>query len=335
MYRHCIYCSADLGANESIEAFPVGRSLAFDAAKGRLWAVCPKCTRWNLAPIEERWEAMEAAEKLFADSRLRAQSENVGLAKLRDGTRLIRVGEALVGELAAWRYGRELLRRRWKHAALTAAGFVGVTAAGLLAGVTMIWIPISAWKRELRQRVLYRVPVEGTEVALRLWHADGAVLRPAEGGEGIEVVIPEWRRVDPRTDWRGRRVYSNDMLVLGDARARAFLARAMVDVNEKGASRKLLDDAVQLLARWGSAEEFIRGVATKGRTLGQRHDLPGAQFAPRSALVLEMALHEEQERRALEGELALLESAWREAEEIASIADRLATAALPPSTDNV
>ncbi len=40
-------------------------------------------------------------------------------------------------------------------------------------------------------------------------------------------------------------------------------------------------------------------------------------------LALEMAAHEESERRALEGELALLEEAWREAEEIASIADRL------------
>lgn len=40
-------------------------------------------------------------------------------------------------------------------------------------------------------------------------------------------------------------------------------------------------------------------------------------------LALEMALHEEQERRALEGELWLLEKAWEEAEEIADISDRL------------
>ena len=40
-------------------------------------------------------------------------------------------------------------------------------------------------------------------------------------------------------------------------------------------------------------------------------------------LALEMALHEEQERRALEGELWLLERAWREAEEIAAISDNL------------
>lgn len=41
-------------------------------------------------------------------------------------------------------------------------------------------------------------------------------------------------------------------------------------------------------------------------------------------LGLEMALHEEDERCAMEGELAALEGRWREAEEIAQIADSLA-----------
>jgi hypothetical protein len=40
-------------------------------------------------------------------------------------------------------------------------------------------------------------------------------------------------------------------------------------------------------------------------------------------LALEMSLHEESERRALDGELALLEAAWRDAERIALIADSL------------
>lgn len=43
-----------------------------------------------------------------------------------------------------------------------------------------------------------------------------------------------------------------------------------------------------------------------------------------------MALHEEQERRALEGELKALEAAWRRAEEIAAIADDLL---LPEGTE--
>jgi hypothetical protein len=36
-----------------------------------------------------------------------------------------------------------------------------------------------------------------------------------------------------------------------------------------------------------------------------------------------MALHEEEERRALEGELAGLEAMWRSAEEVAAISDDL------------
>ena len=40
-------------------------------------------------------------------------------------------------------------------------------------------------------------------------------------------------------------------------------------------------------------------------------------------LALEMAAHEETERRALDGELAALEAAWREAEDVAAIADSL------------
>ena len=43
-----------------------------------------------------------------------------------------------------------------------------------------------------------------------------------------------------------------------------------------------------------------------------------------------MALHEEAERRAIAGELEILEAAWREAEEIAGIADNLT---LPESVE--
>jgi hypothetical protein len=42
---------------------------------------------------------------------------------------------------------------------------------------------------------------------------------------------------------------------------------------------------------------------------------------PVERLALEMAVHEEAERRALEGELERLADEWREAEEVAAIAD--------------
>lgn len=335
MYRTCIFCSASLGTNDALEAFPVSRSIAFDGWKGRLWAICPKCARWNLAPIEERWEAVEAAEKLFVDARLRVQSENVGLAKMRDGTRLIRVGQAVPGELAAWRYGDQLVRRRRSYllyagAAVAAGaaimgGMVALTASG--GAYSLINIGLQAYRQRKQRKVIYRLPAErsptGSEVVLRRWHAAGSVLRPGQV-DGIALVVPDAARKDPKTDGWGKTKYIAEPLVLGDADARTFLSRAMVQLNEKGASRKRLEGAVQLLGSAGTAEDFLRRTAGEGRTLAARKDMPGRALVPEGALALEMALHEESERRALEGELALLQSAWREAEEIAEIADRLA-----------
>ena len=85
MYSTCIFCKRPLGTNEAIETFPVGRRLAFDPEKGRLWVVCRKCERWNLTPLEERWEAFEECERLFRDTRLRVSTDNVGLARLKEG----------------------------------------------------------------------------------------------------------------------------------------------------------------------------------------------------------------------------------------------------------
>src|SRR5262245_21477235 len=71
MYSTCLFCNSELGRNEALEVFPVGRRLAFDARKGRLWVVCRKCERWNLTPLEERWEAIEQAERQFSTTRQR------------------------------------------------------------------------------------------------------------------------------------------------------------------------------------------------------------------------------------------------------------------------
>jgi hypothetical protein len=144
MYRSCIFCSADLKANDALERFPVGHSIAFDGERGRLWAVCPGCARWNLAPLEQRWEAIEEAERLFRDARMRVQGENIGLAQLRDGTRLIRVGKAVAGELAAWRYGRVLASRNRRYvmggAAAAAASIVAVLGFPGMMAMGGLWV---------------------------------------------------------------------------------------------------------------------------------------------------------------------------------------------------
>lgn len=336
MYQTCIYCSGQLGHNDVLEAFPVGRSIAFDGWRGRLWAICPKCARWNLAPIEERWEAVEAAERLFVDARLRVQSENVGMARLRDGTRLIRVGQAVPGELAAWRYGTTLVKRRQRHLLVVGAAAVGGLA--LMGGVAALTatggmyslfnVGFQLWNQRKRRRVIYRLPAErsstGAEVVLRRWHAEASVLRPGDAGETLALVVPDANRKDPKSDGWGRPKFAGQPVVLGDADARAFLNRAMVHLNEQGASRRKLDGAVSLLAEAGSAEDYLRRTAAVGPSLGKRRDMPNRALVPERSLALEMAVHEEAERRAMEGELAILEAAWRQAEEIAGIADSLA-----------
>src|SRR3954469_25841832 len=104
MFTTCIYCAKGLEANETLEAFPVGRRIAFDSTHGRLWVICRSCQRWNLTPLDERREAIEQAERLFRDSRLRVSTDNIGMAKLREGLELIRIGAPQRPEMAAWRY---------------------------------------------------------------------------------------------------------------------------------------------------------------------------------------------------------------------------------------
>ncbi len=152
MYSACLFCHAPLGQNEAVEHFPVGRRLAFDAAKGRLWVVCRGCERWNLTPLEERWEAVEDCERRFRETRLRVSTRNIGLARLAEGLELVRVGEPLRPEFAAWRYGDQFGRRRRRAIAAGSVGTVAAVAAiGVLLGLVASIMPA---RRAARMNVI-------------------------------------------------------------------------------------------------------------------------------------------------------------------------------------
>jgi hypothetical protein len=68
----------------------------------------------------------------------------------------------------------------------------------------------------------------------------------------------------------------------------------------------------------------------RGRWGGNQYSQGLFALSTPHRLALEMSLHEEAERRALRGELRELERAWRDAEEIAGIADELL---VPESVD--
>src|SRR5215475_9163081 len=159
MYSTCLFCNKSLGANQTIETFPVGKRLAFDAAKGRLWVVCRKCERWNLSPLEERWEAIEQAERLYSETRRRVETAEVGLARLSDGTELVRIGAPLRPEFAAWRYGDQFGRRRNRQILIAGAGIAVV--GGVLIGGAVIGVSVASFAGIFGQA--FRAAIRGGE----------------------------------------------------------------------------------------------------------------------------------------------------------------------------
>ena len=333
MYARCLFCQSDLGRNEAIEAFPVGRRLAYDAERGRLWVVCRSCERWNLSPLEQRWEAIETAERLYRDTRRRTATDNVGLARLADGTELVRIGRPLRPEFAAWRYGDQFGRRRVRQVGMTAAGVavIGVVmwggpAAGLYTGgaVSVANLAYQAgvhwW---MRRREVTRVRVEDPESGIprelrvaRL-HASRARLLPA-GVDDWALEIAHMGEGERLLYGPGGLQHLTPTVTLRGEHARHAAARILPHLNVWGGSRRRVDDAVRLLESAASVDRLFIGAARDQARESALVSLP----AP-VRLALEMAAHEEQERRALEGELAELERAWQEAEQIAAIADDL------------
>ena len=328
MYTTCIFCKKPLHSNEVVEEFPVGRRLAFDPAKGRLWVVCRKCRRWNLTPLEERWEAIETCERIFRDTRMRASTANIGIARHREGLDLVRIGEPPRGEFAAWRYGARFGMRRWRAGLGSVAAGV---AGGMLAPVSLPIVgtlgvaltgPYMAWTY-LRPIAKVRVggkasadrPVSPESVAkFRRLDVKSIRMLPDDGAPGFGVQINRGLR---KAWFEGE-----------DARR---VAAAIVPfVNHWGGTRDTVRRAVNEIESSGHPSRFLTEVANREHgALTGRTGYVRAMPTPLQ-LALEMSLHEEQERRALEGELWILEQAWREAEEIAAIADRLL---LPAHTD--
>ena len=321
MYSTCMFCNRSLGTNQVVETFPVGRRLAFDAGRGRLWAVCPKCERWNLSPLEERWEAVEDCERLFRGTRVRVSSENIGLAKHPEGLELVRIGEPLRPEFAAWRYGDQFGRRRKRAILYGAAGVsvlgivvVGGVVTGAVSGAVVAQSGnfINAF---MNGRTLAKVKApDGT--LLKLKNPDLQKIRVVPAGTGWEMVVKKGGSEHVFTGADGRRV------------AGILASR----INRSGARQADVQEAVRFLDTHGSPDAVIRAAAGHGFN-GVWHPKEGtlAKLPTRKRLAVEMALHEEQERRALEGELWRLERAWEEAEEIAAIADDLL---LPEGTDD-
>jgi hypothetical protein len=113
--------------------------------------------------------------------------------------------------------------------------------------------------------------------------------------------------------------------------AERFAARFVPRLNRMGGSRDTVQAAVREIEHHGHPDHFFLDVVRGDRYRGRKGEPGFIQKMPApTRLALEMALHEEEERRALQGELWRLKRAWQEAEGIAAIADDLF---LAPGTD--
>ncbi|HEX7018666.1 MAG TPA: hypothetical protein VF159_01540 [Gemmatimonadaceae bacterium] len=311
MYSTCIHCHGPLGANELVEHFPLGRRLAFDADKGRLWVVCPRCREWNLTPLEERWEAIEECERLYRGTRLRVSTDQIGLARLREGLELIRIGKPLRPEIAAWRYGAEFRRRRTSAVVPATLSMGALYVANILS--TAEAISEIAWMGVAAGAIVVMAPKIVRSWKPRIVFADGRVRR---------LRIKEYTRLrlEPTGDaWRIRWNARDEDGLDGHA-AEAALRSIMAGANAVGGKRADVTNATRLLEDVGGPGRFIPRLA---RAV-QREGSPGIMKLELDVrLALEMALHEETERAALEGELETLADDWRVAEEIAAISDNL------------
>ncbi len=341
MYTTCLFCHSALGANQVIEQFPVGRRIAFDAERGRLWVVCPKCDRWNLSPFETRWEAIEEAERQYRNTRRRVATDNIALARLNEGLELVRIGRPLRPEFAAWRYGDQFGKRRkkmWKYGAAGAAVVGGVMIAGPAAGLSVgAFTQVLNWGNIAYHWALPIARVRGANGQdLRLSRSDlfKATLGVSASGEtlvhlehrGYRNASRMFSRVGISQVPSGRK--GKETLTGEDAyRALGDLLPAL---NRAGGNERTVEDAVRVVEESRSVADVLRTAQSAKRRSSMNVMMWTGESAKKEALIsyrtpmrlaLEMALHEEDERRAMSGELGALYARWEEAERIAHIAD--------------
>jgi hypothetical protein len=320
MFRRCLFCRADFPENDVLAHLPRARHVAYDPVRGRLWAICETCRRWNLAPVEERDGALHELERLARDrGRTITRTANVALLEAAPLT-LVRVGGAGLAERAAWRYGSELLDRRASYqsgrsrlAAYTLGAMHGV---GRLVGLADDDLSID-WRDApvadvLRWRRFGWAAWHGRETcphclsSLRALRYDLAWwVYPLRGPDGRLGVGVPCQRCDP---WTPDKLYE----LHGDP-AENVLRRLLAYVNVAGASERRLAEAVGAIERTGSPEEFAL------RATGERHSL--WKMGAVGAIGLEIALGEAVESRMVELGARAIEFIWKREEDLARIID--------------
>ncbi len=310
MYTTCAFCSAALGGDGADSGLGVGRRFAFDAWNSRAWVVCQRCGRWNLTPYDTRIDVIDALERMAAAGRVALSSDEVTL--IRAGAAdVVRIGKPRRPEMATWRYGERLKARRREHLKI----YVPVAAVAVTTIVTfdvLVGGSMTAMMGNLpgiidgisttivgNQKVKVEAPVCercGKVMILRSKHlAHARITGTAHHDVALLLSCPACK--------------VEGALLQGPEAERALRAgMTYLNLKRKKAVKKKAVAAADYLERHGGPETYLANTVRLERRL--------KQLGGEEALALEMAVDER-------AELLELERQWREAEDLAAIADRL------------
>jgi hypothetical protein len=322
MFRRCLTCQDPFPPNAALEHFPIGRRIAYDPERGRLWAVCEACGGWTLAPFEDRWEALEELEQKVTAvgslrPRLAGQTDNI--SRYRVGPiEVIRVGRSDLVEEAAWRYGRSsegaesgephpFARRRlrigeWLNGAayVVRARVAGKHGVGGADGVRQ-WLLYgdTAWRGRRECRACGHPITE-----MSYFEGRSLIIRAADSGSFVPSLVLACTRC--RDEGTGG-------LHLDGTAAEFVLRRVLAHSQHRGISASRVRSASHLIRGAGGASGLCAIAARYGRYLS---DLPGT-----TAVALRVLANAAYEERLLGLEVKALERQWRREEELASIVD--------------
>jgi hypothetical protein len=165
---------------------------------------------------------------------------------------------------------------------------------------------------------------------------DGAPIRLTPQNARCAALIPsgagDWQLKIPYRISKPSAALRMGEAMLAGASAHRALATILPHLNRQGGSGKQIRQATEVIGESGSLDGLLRMASINDEARRTHFKIKEGEsnvgaLPARIRLALEMALHEDDELRAMEGELRELEQRWRDAEEIAAIADDLT---LPP-----
>lgn len=234
-----------------------------------------------------------------------------------DGVRLLSVGSPTVDEFAAWRYGERLRPPRWaRYVPGTLEAGLGLVVGGVFGfyGISGVAALLGARYGLIRLR-------DAAQPIARVMRDDGSTflltVRRARASELIRRNNGHWELAV---------LDSHDRLTfLTGASAALTLSQMLPALRTRWATSNEVLAATRLIVEH---RDTVASFAGSASVTARRVKSPAQRFEIRAMptvylLAVEMLANDERERCALDGDLEELSQAWRDAEDVAAIADSL------------